>query len=132
LAAGGASGGPAWMIQFTPSTRIAALVPLMRTFFLAANETLMNADKQNCLIGVYQRSSAANFSRLAALTASRKRYRLAVSEDSGAGTVACGAMWKRAVNWTVLPFPGSLFSEIAPPINSTRRAEMVSPSPEPP
>ena len=32
----------------------------------------------------------------------------------------------------VLPTPGSLSTQMRPPINSTRRAEMVKPSPVPP
>ena len=39
---------------------------------------------------------------------------------------------KRAVKWNVLPAPGSLSTQIRPPISSTSCAEMVRPRPVPP
>ena len=51
---------------------------------------------------------------------------------SGAAAATRSASAKRAVKLKVLPLPGALSSHIRPCISSTRRAEMVRPSPVPP
>ena len=43
-----------------------------------------------------------------------------------------GAIPNRAVKWNVLPRPASLSTRIAPPIRSTSREQIASPSPVPP
>ena len=45
---------------------------------------------------------------------------------------ACSAASSRTVNEKVLPLPGVLSTPMAPPINSTSRAQMARPRPVPP
>ena len=55
--------------------------------------------------------------------------------DGPASRMLAGVAWhmpSRAVKWKVLPWPGSLSTQIRPPIIATSCAEMVSPRPVPP
>jgi hypothetical protein len=55
-----------------------------------------------------------------------------VPTGTAAGRVAPAQISNGTAKENTLPFPTSLSTQMRPPISSTRRFEIVSPSPEPP
>ena len=78
-------------------------------------------------------SISASMRRLVALSSTtRTRQPVELLSRPGEDDRRRGATANRAVKWNVLPCPSSLSTQIRPPISSTSRLVIASPSPVPP
>ena len=79
------------------------------------------------------RSCSRRKTRLVALSSTMRARAPRRAAVSAAGSAApSGTRSSRTVNRKVLPCPGSLSTPISPPISSTSRRQIASPSPVPP
>ena len=79
-----------------------------------------------------RRRTSVKMRRLVTLSSTTNTDRPGRNAAASGRTARLGAAPNRAVKWNELPRPGALSTQIRPCIASTRRAEMVSPSPVPP
>ena len=120
------------MTGILPSSRISLNVsPLCSPFSIVSRATAPFSDSLTC--APQPDNVSLNMRRLVTLS-STTRIRIPLISTASGLSVGCGclSMQNSAVNEKVLPWPGSLSTQIFPPIISTNRLQMVNPSPVPP